>query len=112
VRLTILSSVGGKNFHKRAASFVNAKTHLAGGEHALDRDTDGHNAQGWGPVITEDGNAYLGESMSEGDIRDIQRGAYMTIRIDMLGWNLAPDNAGRAGSSERQRVYILGVRVA
>jgi hypothetical protein len=32
----------------------------------LDRDADGHDAQGWGPVITEDGGTYLEGSMSGG----------------------------------------------
>jgi len=39
---------------------------LARGEHALDRDTDGHDAQGGGPIITENGSAYMAVGIDMG----------------------------------------------
>ena len=88
-----------------------AETHLAGGEHALDRHAHRDDAEDGGPLAPEDRRAYLrGSGITVREcynvVRSGARGAYMAVRVDVLdgtreGDGQNPDERGARATGGR-----------
>ena len=93
-----------------------AETHLAGGEHALDRHAHRDDAEDGGPLAPEDRRAYLrGTRITVREcynvVRSGARGAYMAVRVDVLGGTREGDGGQMGGARDGgQGVWVWNGR--